>query len=361
MYAPSDKKILFWLSYNGVSAKKTNALLSVYSAAEIWNDLTKDIRLREKLRDKFDELLRTRDEALLDDVIFSYEKCGIKFTTFADGDYPISLKQSEVNPPAVLYYRGSLDALKNPCVAIVGTRAVSRYGRDVAEKFAAKLAAAGVTVVSGLATGVDTFAHSAAVAVGKTVAVLGGGLNTISPYSQKLADEICVGGAVVTEYRPDFVPTKYSFPERNRLISGLSSAVILVEAGERSGALITASFALEQGREVYAVPGNVNSSKSVGTNSLIKKGGAQMLLDVDEVLGDLRIKSTKDAGIKVFMLDFSEQKIYNQLQSGAMHFDELVAAVEMKPNELSALLFAMEMRGLIRRLPSNNYCLEENA
>lgn len=225
--------LYYWLSLGGVTDKRLNALLDVMTPADVWDDVGKSGKLRKFLGDRAsDILIRYRDRAFLEKSIEKLTLCGIKIVTLEDADYPKLLKQPEVCPPPVLYYKGDLSVATKPCVAIVGTRACSRYGREVAESIARELAEAGITVVSGLATGIDGYAHAECLrAKGKTVAVLGSGLNYIYPAAHtSLAQDIEYNGALITQYSPDFAPTRYSFPERNRLISGLCKAIIVVEA-----------------------------------------------------------------------------------------------------------------------------------
>ena len=205
-------------------------------------------------------------------------------------------------------------------------------------------------MVSGLATGIDGYAHAECLrAKGKTVAVLGSGLNYIYPAAHtSLAQDIEYNGALITQYSPDFAPTRYSFPERNRLISGLCKAIIVVEASQKSGSLITAEYAVEQNREVFAVPGNITSSKSVGANKLIKDG-ASIFTGVDDVLQELGLKATKNQDSHVLMLDFYEQKIYNLLQEGEKTFDEIVEISQLKPSQVNSTLTGMEIKGWVIR------------
>lgn len=190
--------------------------------------------------------------------------------------YPLLLKQI-YDPPKILYVKGNIDILNNPCISIVGCRDASKYGQEVAKYFAYNLTKEGFTIVSGLARGIDSFAHIGTLeAKGQTIAVLGCGLDIIYPkQNEKLADEILnFGGAIISEYPIGTKPYKMNFPARNRIISGLSKGVIVVEAKEKGGSLITADYAMEQGRELFAVPGNINLPNSVGTNNLIKDGAS---------------------------------------------------------------------------------------
>jgi len=203
-----------------------------------------------------------------------------------DKNYPAILKEIH-SPPKELYVKGKI-LPQEKAIAIVGTRNCSDYGKQVAYDFSSKLAKLGITIVSGLAQGIDTCAHQAALeAKGRTIAVLGTGINNIYPrFNTKLAEEISKNGAVISEYEPEANGTKYTFPQRNRIISGLSLGTIVIEAPERSGALITADFAMEQNREVFIIPGPIYSENSKGTNQLIKQG-AKLITNIEDVLENL--------------------------------------------------------------------------
>jgi len=353
----NQSKAYYWLSLSGATAKRLNAILSVYSCLEIWERLPSDKALQDAFKGKADNLLRLRNIDLIDQRLYKIKKKGVGIMTRANEHYPRLLAQKEVSPPTVFYYKGNIDCLNNECVAIVGTRVATSYGKDVAKKFASDLVASGVTVVSGLATGIDSFAHEAVIEdKGKTAAVLGGGFDYLSPYSVDLGERIVdEGGIILSEYAPEFFPTKYTFPERNRIISGLSRATIVIEAAERSGALITASYALEQNREVYAVPGGVNAVRSEGCNKLIKNGQAAIAISAKDVLSDLKIdiKKTKRA---VMVLDVFEQKIYDKLKEGQTHLDDIIE-LGFSLSQLTTLLINLEMRQIIKKQPGNYYSL----
>ena len=347
----NTNKLYYWLSLSGASDRKLNTILDIYSPEEIWDELPSSDRLREFLGEKAaDALLRFRYESYLDRELAKISDLNIRIVTRASDEFPQKLRQKEVCPPMLLYYKGDLAVTETTCVAIVGTRACSSYGREVAEQLARGLAESGVTVVSGLATGIDGYAHGECIrAGGKTIAVLGGGLNNITPTSNiKLSDEIEYSGVVLTQYPPDRSPTKYTFPERNRLISGLSLGTVVVEASEKSGALITADFALEQGREVFAVPGNITSSKSKGSNRLICEG-AKVVCGVEDILTELRLNIPKKEKSAVLTLDFLEEKIYTLLQSGDKSIEELVQLSGMSPAEVNSTTLNMEIKGIIIR------------
>lgn len=271
----------------------------------------------------------------------------IKKVCFEDADFPAELRKIK-NPPKSLYYIGDLSVLEKPCVAIVGSRKMSAYGRWVAESFGAVFGKSGVTVVSGMATGIDTFAHKGALkAHGTTVAVLGNGVDICFPVGNGLLkNQIEREGLVVSEYEPGSYARKHTFPERNRIISGLSRAVVVVEAGVNSGALITAELAVDQGREVYAVPGNINSVYSAGTNLLLKDG-ANPLTVAEDLLADLGIQSEtrrdKRAG-----LSKDERRVFDAiLRGGEMGVDAICDATKMSAREVNIIITVLEMKGIV--------------
>jgi len=345
----------YWLSF-AHSLKKVNAALDILSADEIRHEVAHSNAIKELFGDKIDYMIKTSsDDYLLSKLDELYKK-GITLITREDKEYPDRLKQQEVNPPLILYCKGDVSLLLQSGIAIVGTRICSRYGKEMSEKFAQAIAMNGLTVISGLATGIDAYAHTAALKEGKTIAVLGGGFDNITPIPNlPLADKIEQNGLLVSEYSPEFTPTKYSFPERNRIISGLSLGVLVIEAGEKSGSLITANYALEQNREVFAVPGNIGQLKSVGTNNLIKNGQAMLVTKPEDIFSAIGLDEVKIKKNISISLDFYEKKLYNFLLNGEKHFDEIISAVKMSPTELSPMLISLEIRGVINRLPGNYY------
>ncbi len=269
--------------------------------------------------------------------------------TLADPDYP-PLLRSLPDPPLALYVRGRLP--QGPCVAVVGTRRPSGEGVEVARRMAADLAAAGVCVVSGLARGIDAAAHRGALEVqGATVAVLGCGIDRVWPADHAdLCEAVASQGAVISEYPPGTPPLRHHFPARNRILAGLSQAVVVVEARERSGALITAEFALELGREVFAVPGCVLNPRSRGPHQLLREGAhlAESAEDVLSVLGLPSRRSSTPAPPP-------ESASLLELLGEPSHLDELVRATGQSAAAVSAALLALEVRGLVRRLPGGRY------
>jgi DNA processing protein len=297
------------------------------------------------------------------------KRAGVRLLALGSPDYPAALAEIH-DPPHLLFLRGSLQASDANAIAIVGSRHCTSYGKKMAERLAADLARAGCTVVSGLARGIDGAAHRAALdAGGRTIAVLAGGLSSIyPPEHSELAEAITGAGALVTESSMQQQPLPNTFPPRNRIISGLSRAVVLVEAAERSGALITAEHAAEQGRIAMAVPGPVDQPASAGTNALIRQG-AILVRGVDDILEELQgmARSTADRGQKsqasLFPaerpapsgLDATQLRLWEFLAGQPRHLDEMVQQLGLSVAQLSGLLLGLEMKRIVRRLPGNRY------
>ena len=276
----------------------------------------------------------------------------VKICTYYDEEYPPILKEIS-GAPVVFYYRGELQPNAER-VSIVGTREPTTYGKKVAKVLGEELAAAGLTVVSGAARGIDTVAHEATFKFGRTVAVLGYGINKIPPDRRQLsADIVASGGVVLTEFPPNFDGDKSTFPARNRIIAGLSKSVVIVEAGEKSGALITAGFAADNSREVFAVPNSIFSSKGAGCHKLINDG-AILLTSAADILEYYNLKNKKTAPkvetvVKKVELAGAEKIIYEAVPAdGAITLDEILMRVdEISPDEISAIILKLELENYI--------------
>ncbi|HSO27174.1 MAG TPA: DNA-processing protein DprA [Anaerolineales bacterium] len=299
----------------------------------------------------------TRRQLSLEAVGERIARLGIQVLTWEDEAYPRRLAEID-NPPPVLYLRGELLPEDAWAAAIVGTRRMTAYGRQVTEELAGRLAAAGATVVSGLARGVDGVAHRAALdAGGRTLAVLGSGVDRIyPPEHRRLADELIQNGALISEYPPGAAPEAANFPPRNRIVAGLSKAVVVVEAGERSGALITATFAAEQGHEVFATPGGIYAPQSRGTNRLIQQG-ARPLLDPQDLLDELGLDEVPAyrAARQALPGDAIQAQLYELLGKEPLHVDELRARAGLPIDQVSAALTMMELKGLVRPVGGMQY------
>jgi len=293
------------------------------------------------------------------------EKLGLKILIQEDADYPENLKNI-YDPPIVLYVKGELKEEDKFSIAIVGSRRASFYGLSLAEKFAFELAGRGFTVISGMARGIDTCAHKGALKEGgRTIAVMGSGFNHIYPEeNKKISEKISQNGAVISELPVDAKPLPQNFPRRNRVISGLSLGVLVVEAAQNSGALITADFALEQGREVFALPGKVDSHTSFGTNGLIKQG-AKLVSCVDDILEEFILPAAgckkEEAGLDKNLSSSlpsqgrEECELYGLISGQAVQLDELVEKTALDIPRVSAILLRLEMKKLVKQLPGKQF------
>jgi DNA processing protein len=309
-----------------------------------------------------------REKVDLDAELQRIEKSGVRVVCRDDAEYPKNLREI-YDPPLVLYVKGTLTERDALAIAVVGSRRTTLYGQDMARKLAFQLARVGVTVVSGLARGIDTAAHNGALqAKGRTVAVIGCGIDVVYPAeNKKLADEIVAkDGAVVTEFPFGVQPDRQNFPMRNRIISGWSLGVVVVEANLKSGALITANQAGEQGRQVFAVPGRADSILSKGANKLIKDG-AKLTEDVEDILNEFEYLLPKTAtepvetglesrGTKPALhLSDTEEKVMAQVGNEEVAIDEIIRASGLTTACVSATLLALEMKRLVRQLPGKQY------
>ncbi|MDT8897477.1 DNA-processing protein DprA [Thermanaerothrix sp. 4228-RoL] len=352
---------IYWVAFNhvkGIGAVRMRALLDYFGDLErAWKaspDALRAAGLPPRLVEVF---VQTRKTLSLEKVAETLTQKSIQVMTWEDDDYPFLLKNID-QPPPVLYVRGRLSSADQVAVAVVGTRQVSAYGRKVTEQLAVTLAHHGVTVVSGLARGVDALAHEATLnAGGRTLAVLGSGVDVIYPAEhRRLAERILQQGALISDYPPGTPPEANNFPPRNRIISGLAMATVVVEAGEKSGALITATFAAEQGREVFAVPGNINSPSSKGTNRLIANG-ARPLLQVEEVLDALDIAQVQHQQMVRSLLPGNELEatLLSIIGDQVLSVDEICFLSGLGAEKVVANLAMMELKGLVRNLGGTNF------
>ncbi len=283
------------------------------------------------------------------------QELGAHIITIRDLHYPALLRQI-YGPPPVLYVRGEPREQDHRAVAIVGTRRASPYGRLVAETLGRELAAAGVTVISGLALGIDSAAHTGALQAGRTIGVAACGLDVNYPPSNRdLVERVAAQGAVITEFPLGAQPERWRFPARNRVIAGMALGTIVVEAPEGSGALITADHALDQGREVFAVPGAVNTIQSRGTHQLLKQG-AKLVETVADVLEELDLPAApKRDQPRVEDLTPSEHNLLSLLTLHQKDVDSLILESRLPSSQVNAILTMLELRGLVRRMPGNSF------
>lgn len=354
-----DKR--YWIGFTlvkGIGAVRFQRLLDRFGDAEsAWRAAPSELAEAGLSLKLIERLVALREKVDLSRIWNQIQAKNIQVLTWLDEGYPQRLKEIE-QPPPVLYLRGELTGEDDWAVAIVGSRRVTPYGRQVTEKIASFLATNGVTVVSGLARGVDAIAHKAALnAGGRTVAVLGSGVDRIyPPENRALAEEMFEQGAVLSDYAPGTPPEASNFPPRNRIISGLTMAVVVVEAGETSGALITAEFAAEQGREIFAVPGNIFAPQSKGTNKLIQQGAFPLLSanDILQTLNLTRVGQHK-AARKALPADEVEAKLLDAMSEEPQHVDEIRNQTGLPVEKVSATLVMMELKGLVRQVGNMQY------
>jgi DNA processing protein len=302
----------------------------------------------------------------VEDEVSRIRNLGVSVIPFTDAAYPSHLRMI-ADPPPLLYLKGELRSGDEKAVAVVGSRSASDYGRRVARDLCRGLTSLGFTVVSGMARGIDGVAHEATLAAGgRTLAVLGCGVDRIYPPEHALLyQRICERGAIISELPLGTRPMAFHFPARNRLISGLSLGVVVVEATEKSGSLITASLALEQGREVFAVPGEVGASRSRGAHRLIRQG-AKLVESVDDIVDEIApqllagrqaspVKPKRTLGPNA---SEDMQKIYALLQQGSLHIDQVIEGSGCSPSRVSEILLELELEGFLRQLPGQRYTAE---
>jgi DNA processing protein len=351
----------YWVGFNlvkGIGSVRLRALLDFFGSLEIaWQAPAEGLRAAGLPPKTLENLLRVRKDCSLPVIWESIQRKGIQVLTWDEEGYPRLLREID-QPPPVLYVRGSFQPEDDWSVAVVGTRRVTVYGRQVAEELAAFLAHNGITVVSGLARGVDRLGHEAAIkAGGRTIAVLGSGVDRIYPPEHgKLAEQIMEHGAVISDYAPGTPPESGNFPPRNRIISGLSRATVVVEASETSGALITSTFAVNQGREVFAVPGSIYGPQSKGPNKLIQDG-AHPLLRFEEILNELQLGQVKQKQVARTLLpaDALEERLLRVLADEPQHVDDICAQAGLPIEQVSATLTIMELKGMVRQASGMNF------
>jgi DNA processing protein len=286
----------------------------------------------------------------------------IKKISIENENYPKRLREIK-DPPKILYYLGKIKSEEN-CFAIVGARKCTNYGKEITYRIASDLVEAGLTIVSGFAPGIDTMAHKAAIEKGKrTIAVLGTGIDEKSIYPKsnlKLIDKILEnGGAIISEFEPRTHGTKYTFPQRNRIISGLSLGVLVVEAKMQSGALITANYAKEQGRKIFAVPGSIFSQASKGCHFLIKNG-AKLVESAEDILEKLGIGKKEIGRREIKGKTPEESLILEVLKEGALDVEKIIEKTKLSPSKVASILSILEIEGKIKNLGGNIYAISNS-
>jgi len=297
-----------------------------------------------------DEIITLKSNNTLEKELKRIDSENITVIDIFDENYPKLLKEIS-NPPIVLYVKGNLSVLNDFIFSIVGTRIPSIYGLNMAESFAKGLASLGINIASGLARGIDTAAHKGALKTGKTIAVLGSGILNVYPKENKhLSEMISENGALVSEFPLLEPPLKENFPRRNRIVSGLARGVLVIEAAERSGALITAHSALEQNREVFALPGKVDSPLSKGTHILIKEG-AKLVDSITDILEELNIKFDDTKGEKnTIKLNGEEKVIFEMIENDGIHLEEIILKSKLAQPIINKIILNLQLNGMIKEV-----------
>lgn len=354
----------FWLGFNlvkGIGPAKLRAIIDHFGSIErAWHAdsaVFKQIGIDARTIRSFET---TRAQVNLDNEWAITQQKGVQVLHWESPDYPVAL-QAIPNPPPVLYVQGEILDTDQWAVAIVGTRKLTGYGRQMAREITAGLVHNGVTIISGLARGIDSLAHETAVELGgRTIGVLGSGIDSIYPAeNRQLAGQMIAGqGAIVSEYALGVQPESKNFPPRNRVIAGLSLGIVVIEAAERSGALITAKFAREQGREVYALPGQVIHHASKGTNRLIQEG-AKLITCAEDILEDLNLAHTpvQQAVQMVLPSSAEEAALLPHLTKSPRHVDQLCRLSGLPTAQVSSTLSLLELKGIVQAVGDMQYVI----
>ncbi|MBI2848037.1 MAG: DNA-protecting protein DprA [Chloroflexi bacterium] len=363
----NSQDIQYWVGFSlipGIGPVRFNQLLKHFgSMADAWQAGPAALKQAGLESHVIRSITTSRTKISLEAEMEKLDRFGIKALTWNDPDYPARLKEIYDYPP-VLYVRGSLLPLDEWCVAVVGTRRATVYGRQVAEEIVSDLVRSKITIVSGLARGIDSVAHRAALeAGGRSLAIFACGLDIVYPgENAELARRIISQGALISEYAPGTKPRPDNFPRRNRIMSGLSLGVLVIEADETSGAIITAHLALEQNREVFAIPGSILSPASRGTNRLIQEG-AKLVRDYRDILEELNLTAVAH---QIEMKELippseTESRLLKQLGAEPVHIDEVCRASGLPVSTVSSALAMMELKGMVKQVGAMNYALAREA
>jgi len=354
---------IYWLAFSlfpGIGPVKFKKLLKYFgSAKKAWLSSLEDLKSLNMGSKIPEDLIEFRNKFSPEKVIFKLKKQKINFLTLLDKNYPSLLSQTP-NPPIVLYIKGDFDFnnSNSKFIAVVGTRNITSYGTQITKFLVRELTSSGCVIISGLALGVDSIAHSTAIQQrGKTIAVLGCGVDYCYPAQNALLYKniLSSGGAIISEYPPGQKPSRGSFPSRNRIIAGLSSGTIVTEGASDSGALITADFAFKAGRKVFAIPGPITSSYSKGPNQLLSKG-AIPVSSSEDILKTLKL-SRNQKSTNQYKVTPEEKIIVEHLQDGQMHIDEIVKNTKLPAAKISTILSILELKNIVQNIGSGNYCL----
>lgn len=362
MISPDERP--YWLGFHlvqGIGAARMAHLLAEFGSAQAaWRASAPALQAAGLGNPIIKALEKVRTQRNLTEEFDKVRALGVRLLLLPDPDYPAALRNLS-DAPLVLYVRGELIPQDALSLAVVGTRRASRYGRDVAEHLSMVLARHDVTIVSGLASGVDAAAHAGALkAGGRTIAILGNGIDRVYPQEHsEMAEHIYANGALITEFPIGMPPMAGNFPRRNRLLSGMALGVLVVEAPENSGALITAEAALEQGKDVFAVPNNIFNPMGTGANRLIQEG-AKLVMQAQDILEDLNITyeqhSTQRQASAIVPEDPNEARVFAQLDHEPLHVDEITRLSGLDAPTVAATLTVLELKGLAQNCGAMQYC-----
>ena len=362
-----NEELKYWVGFNlipGIGKVKFSQLENYFSTlAQAWEAPSAELKQAGLDRKVIDDISHWRSTISLDNEMEKLDRYGVKALTYHDKNYPSRLKEIYDYPP-LLYVRGSLVPEDEWCLAIVGSRRATVYGKQVTADMAADLAQSNITIVSGLAKGIDTIAHHSALAAGgRSIAVFGCGLDVVYPFENtNLARNVMQQGALVSEYPLGTKPKAENFPRRNRIMSGMCLGVLVIEAGESSGAIITANLALEQNREVFAIPGSVLSPMSRGTNHLIQEG-AKLVRNYTDILEELNLTAVAHQIEMKEILPASEAEslLLKRLGAEPVHIDEVCRISGLPIATVSSTLAMMELKGMVKQVETMNYVLAREA
>ena len=360
----TDERALLWFNTFNISTKKKNIIVDLFSSpSEMFSnfrDLKEDI-LQIIDVNTYNQINMLREKSYVDKIINDLKTKNVNAVTIASDEYPKKLKDYLYDPPLVIYYKGDLSLInEDQCIAIVGSRKTTRYGQDVTKKFAKELSFYNFCIVSGLARGVDTIAHKECLENdGRTIAVLGCGIDVVYPSeNRELYDEIAEKGLLITEFPLGTSPLSYNFPQRNRIISAISDSVLVTEAGEKSGTMITVNYAIDFSKDLFVVPGNITSEMSIGTNNLIKnRDNVIITTNINDILTRYDMKP-RTIVVDAIQLDFIQQCIIDYLADGKKHLHEIMNKANINLTETINLLTGLKSAKLIRQIPGNFYELQ---
>lgn len=355
------------MSVDGIGVGRIKNLLAKFRSTERTlsasiSELTEVEGLSSNLAQRIQQSNKHRNEIenIVNDELERLFKINGSIISLWDDEYPSLLKKI-FDPPLLLYTKGRFNDVDDYSIAVVGTRQPSNYGKIQTEKIVAELTQQKITIISGMARGIDSIAHKTALKnKSRTIAVLGSGLNVIyPPENKKLYDEIAERGVIISEYNMDAKPDAVNFPKRNRIISGLSLGCVVIETGTTGGAMQTASLALDQGREVFAVPGNLGVRQAEGTNLLIQKGEAELVRSAEDILIELELKLKPIIGKNIpkpdIELNMFEEKILSQLDDEPLQIDVLAAKTNLSTSDCLVHLLSLEFKGVVRQLPGKTF------